>query len=310
MTLRIWSNAKLSPAESQRLARELAPHELVAAEGFDAAEVAVGQPEVERCVGSQKLRWVHLTSAGWDKFDQPRVRRAFADRGVVLTTSATVYSEPCAQHVVAFMLAEARQVPRSLRHQLTDRAWVHREARIASTLLGPATTVLLVGFGNIAARIAQLLAPFGARVLGVRRSPSGAEPVPTFAITELPRLLAEADHVVDVLPGGAHTQHVFDAALFGLLKPGAVFYNIGRGSTVEQTALLNALENGHLRAAYLDVTEPEPLPPEHPLWRAPNCFITPHAAGGHADEQARLVWHLLQNLGRFAVGEALVDRVL
>ncbi len=310
VTRRIWSNAKLSPVEGERFAEQLAPHELVAAARFEDAEIAVGQPEVESCLASKRLAWVHLTSAGWDRFDQPRVQRAFVERGVALTTSAAVYSEPCAQHVVGFMLAEARQLPRSLRRQLTERGWAHREVRAASTLLGPQTTVVLVGFGKIAARIAALLAPFGARVIGVRRAPSGAEPVPTVAMAELPRLLPEADHVVDILPGGPHTQHVFDATLFGLLKPGAVFYNIGRGSTVEQGALLSALESGRLRAAYLDVTEPEPLPPEHPLWRAPNCTITPHAAGGHVDESARLVAHLLQNLTRFAAGNALLDRVI
>jgi phosphoglycerate dehydrogenase-like enzyme len=123
-------------------------------------------------------------------------------------------------------------------------------------------------------------------------------------------VLREADHVVDILPSGPETRLFFDAALLGQLKPGAVFYNIGRGSTVDQTALCSALETGRLRAAYIDVTDPEPLPAEHPLWRAPRCTITPHSAGGHADEDARLVAQLLRNLERFSSGSSLLDRVL
>lgn len=93
------------------------------------------------------------------------------------------------------------------------------------------------------------------------------------------------------------------------MKPGAILYNIGRGSTVDQAALLDALESKRLAAAYLDATEPEPLPPSHLLWSAPNCFITPHTAGGFIGEKERLVRHFLDNLRRFIAGEALRDRV-
>jgi phosphoglycerate dehydrogenase-like enzyme len=309
--LRIWSNLKLTSEAAAQLGAQLAPHELLGYEArVEDADIAFGQPEVEPCLASERLAWVHLNSAGWDKYDDPRLRARFAARGAMLTTSSSVYSEPCAQQVLAFMLAEARQLPRSVRHQLTDQSWPQTELRAQCRLLGPESTVVLVGFGSIARRVAELLSAFGARVVGVRRSPTGREPVPTLALTELPRLLAEADHVVNILPGGGATKHSFDAELFGLIKPGAVFYNIGRGSTVDQVALAAALESGRLRAAYLDVTEPEPLPAEHPLWRAPNCTITPHAAGGHADEPARLIAHLLQNLERFSAGEHLLDRVI
>ena len=227
-----------------------------------------------------------------------------------LSNSASVYSEPCAQHLLAFMLADARQLPRSFAHQSGDHAWTQLETRADCRLLGPESTVLLVGFGTIAARLAALLAPFGPRVVGVRRSPSGSESVPTPSIAELPRLLSEADHVVNILPGGASTRHFFDAARFQQIKPDAVFYNIGRGSTVDQLALGASLNNGRLRAAYLDVVDPEPLPSTNPLWHAPRCTITPHSAGGHANEQARLLAHFVGNLRRFEAGETLSDRVL
>ncbi len=93
------------------------------------------------------------------------------------------------------------------------------------------------------------------------------------------------------------------------MKPEAIFYNIGRGTTVDQTALLSALESRRIAGAYLDVTEPEPLPIEHPLWSTPNCYITPHMAGGHATEFLRLVDHFLDNLQRFETREQLKDQV-
>ena len=196
--LRIWCDVKMSAADAARFAAQLAPHEVLWSEAaqaaaglarqsstrFEDADVAYGQPSVEQCLASARLSWVHLRSAGWDRFDLPRVRAHFAARRAMLTTSARVYSEPCAQHVLAFMLSEARQLPRSIRHQLTDQAWPQHETRAACTLLGPEATVVLVGFGNIATRPAELLAPFGARVVGVRRRPTGTEPVRTVAIAE------------------------------------------------------------------------------------------------------------------------------
>ena len=120
--------------------------------------------------------------------------------------------------------------------------------------------------------------------------------------------LAEADHVIDLLPGIASTAGYFTAQRFATFKPGAIFYNVGRGTTVDQTALLEALSSGRLEAALLDVTDPEPLPPDHPLWQAPNCIITPHTAGGHHDEGDRLVDHFITNLARYERGEPVKDR--
>ncbi len=94
------------------------------------------------------------------------------------------------------------------------------------------------------------------------------------------------------------------------MKRGARFYNIGRGPTVDQPSLIAALADRHLDAAYLDVTDPEPLPPDHPLWSAPNCFICPHTGGGHREESVRLVRHFLANLALFEAGQPLVDRVI
>ncbi|MBC8132512.1 MAG: hypothetical protein H7X95_05980 [Deltaproteobacteria bacterium] len=150
------------------------------------------------------------------------------------------------------------------------------------------------------------------RLSAVRRRVVGDEPISTYGFDD-PRAaqaLAQADHVIDILPESPSTARFFDAQRFSRLKKGAVFYNIGRGATVAEDALGKALVSGDLAAAYLDVTSVEPLPREHPLWSTPNCFITPHTAGGHRDESTRLVRHFLDNLARFTSGQPLLDRVV
>ena len=237
------------------------------------------------------------------------MRTALRERRAALTTSSAVFAEPCAQHALALLLAQARQLPAAMLNQHGDRGWPKASMRGESVLLRR-QQILLVGFGAIALRLTELLRPFDVQIKAVRRSPRGDEPIPTHPQAELERLLPEADHVIDLLPGNAETTGFFDAARLAACKPGAIFYNLGRGTTVNQDALRAALDRGQLRAAYLDVTDPEPLPPGHPLWSTPGCVITPHSAGGHQDEYQRLVEHFLANLRRHERGEALRDRVI
>jgi phosphoglycerate dehydrogenase-like enzyme len=155
-----------------------------------------------------------------------------------------------------------------------------------------------------------MLRPFDMNVIAYRRKARGDEEVPVVTDDRLGDVLAGADHVVDILPDSVETRHFFARPQFTQIKPGAIFYNIGRGATVDQDALLQALRSGRIAAAWLDVTEPEPLPDDHPLWGESNCFITPHIAGGHVDETKSLVLHFLRNFERFVRGEELVDRVM
>jgi phosphoglycerate dehydrogenase-like enzyme len=275
---------------------------------LEGADVAFGQPDADRAAAMPGLAWVHLTSAGYTAFDRDAIRAGFAARGASLTNSSAVYAEPCAEHVLAMMLAEARQIVRSASHQLGDRAWKSGATRAASYLLRE-QTVALVGFGAIARRLVELLAPFSLDIVAVRRTPRGDEPVPVVAASESAALFGRSDHVVNMLPARPDTDRFFDTARLSSLRRGAVFYNVGRGSTVDQGALRAALEAEHLRAAYLDVTDPEPLPTDHPLWSTRGCVITPHAAGGHAGEDERLVRHFLENLERFRSGAPLADRL-
>jgi phosphoglycerate dehydrogenase-like enzyme len=273
---------------------------------LEEADIAFGQPEAEQCVSSERLRWIHLASASYATFASDDVRRALVSRGIPLTSSSAVCDEPCAQHALAFLLAEARQLPSSLRDQGTH-AWNTVPTRAAAFLL-KGQTVFLVGYGAIAKRLAELLGPFGVRVIGFRRHPRGDEPIDVRSVGELDAWLPRADVVVDILPAAPDTVGFFTHARFAAMRPGAIFLNIGRGATVNQDALVEALRS-HLRAAYLDVTTPEPLPPEHPLWTAPRCHITPHVAGGHGDEYERLVALFLDNFQRFEQAQPLRGRI-
>ncbi len=323
-SLRIWCNTVFND-EATRLLREgTSKHELILSESkassilrsspsdanFATAEVAFGQPDPAAILGgAPHLRWVHLTTAGYTRYDRPDFREGLRARGIPLTTSSHVFNEPCAQHLAAMLLSLARQLPQSLHGQWNDRPWPYHERRLASRLLG-GETVLLYGYGAIAERLSELLAPYQMRLVGVRRQPRGNEPIEMIAEADADRLLPQADHVIDILPENASTIGYFGAERFRQMKRGARFYNIGRGPTVDQPALIAALADGRLDAAYLDVTDPEPLPPDHPLWAAPNCFICPHTGGGHREESVRLVRHFLANLAAFEAGGALIDQVI
>ena len=320
--LTIWCNPQVSEAARNLLIEETKPHRLVfsrvATYNLDAgppdpalleAEVAFGQPDPQTVMHAQRLRWVHLTSAGYARYDTPEFRSALAERGAILTNSSQVYAEPCAEHLFAFMLAHARQLFWTYQMQITERSWKTEPLRVASRLLTGQRMVLL-GYGAIARRLVELLQPFGMKITAVRRRRTGDETVPTIGEDEVEEALREADHVVNTLPEGGSTRHFMNAARFAAMKRSAIFYNVGRGSTVDQEALLARLQSEQLGGAYLDVTVPEPLPPDHPLWTAPRCYITPHTAGGHSDEHERFVAHFLDNLQRYTTGEPLLDRVM
>jgi phosphoglycerate dehydrogenase-like enzyme len=321
--LTIWSNAGFPAAATELLQKNLGPHRLIfsaqtaasnlVATGHDPllaqADVAFGQPDPRQIIDSPNIKWVQLTSAGYTRYDTPAFRAALQDRGGILTNSSTVYSAPCAEHILAMMLALARQLPQALDIQRTSRAWRDSAIRAQSRLLD-GQIALIYGFGAIARRLVELLTPLRVKMTGVRRNPAGNETLPTITPQQADALLPRVDHVINILPASTETECFFNADRFGKMKRSAIFYNIGRGSTVDQYAMQVALETGRLHAAYLDVSTPEPLPPDHPLWHLPNCFITPHSAGGQAEEFEKLAAHFLGNLHRYAQGQILVDRVM
>ena len=274
---------------------------------FAEAEIAFGQPDPAAIASSANLRWIQLSTSSIERYDNAAFRATLAAREILFCNSASVYAEACATHALSFLLAQARRLPLALtlRTPGGSAAW---HALRASSVPLEEQTVAIIGYGAIGQRLVELLAPFRMKIMAYRRHARGDESVPVLTLPELEHALAtEVDHIVNILPANPETRHFFDATRFAKLKAGAVFYNIGRGATVDQNALADALHAERLAAAWLDVTEPEPLPDEHPLWAAPNCFITPHVAGGHAHESITLVRHFLRNLERFERGEPLAD---
>ncbi len=323
--LTIWCNAKFAEPAARLLIEGAKPHRVVfsaqasisllASGQEDAAlaqaDIAFGQPHVGQSIACEKLRWIEVTTAGFTRYDREDFREAVGRRGAAFTNASSVFAEPCAQHVLAMMLALARQLLPAHRDQLTDQSWHFLERRADSRLLN-GQTVLLLGFGAIGRRVVELLAPFRMKIYAVRRKTHSERGVHIISEERLSSVIAEADHVVNVLPDNPTTLNYVNARRLGWCKRGAHFYNVGRGTTVDQNALVEALRAGRLGAAYLDVMDPEPLPASHPLWSAPRCFLTPHSAGGRHDQDEELVRHFLANLAVFARGDdaGWLDRVM
>jgi phosphoglycerate dehydrogenase-like enzyme len=206
------------------------------------------------------------------------------------------------------MLAQARQLPQTLgtRFPLGSPEWL--EIRKCFCLTGQ--EVVILGYGAIATRLVELLAPFQMKITAMRRKARGNETVKIVELEDLPAALKTADHVINILPDNKESHHFISAERLNQMKPGALFYNIGRGATVDQTALAECLHSGQVAAAWLDVTEPEPLPEGHVLLSAPNCFITPHFGGCHTHDAKTMAQHFLGNLSCFLGKTPLKDRIM
>ena len=325
MSLTIWTNHGFRPEALALFQKEMAAvgYRLVYSPKSSAsvlsagaadptlaeADIAFGQPDVADAMRLTRLRWVALTTAGYTRYDREDFRAAMQARGTPVTSSSQVFADPCAQQMLGAMLALARNLPSQLRNQDGPREWRYLNDRFTATVL-TGQNVLLLGFGGIGRRLAELLQPFGGTVTAYRRTPRGDEGIGIVTDPGLPAAFAAADHIVNLLPDSLTTTGFMNAARFAGMKRGARFYNVGRGTTVDQGALIAALSSGQVGGAYLDVVEPEPLPPTHPLWGAPNCFITCHIGGGTGDQDVKLVRLFLENLRRFEKNEPLIDRII
>lgn len=323
MSLTIWTNAKFSDADTRLLVEGTRGHRLVFAKDASAsvlvagkadpdlpqADVAFGQPDAGQCMACKGLRWVEVTTAGYTRYDTPEFQEEFRRRGSAFSNVSEVFADPCAQHVLAMMLALGRRLLPSHRDQLTDQSWHYAERRYDSRLL-TGQTVLMLGFGAIGRRLAELLAPFGMTLIAVRRQTRSERGVRIIPEESVSSALAQADHVVNILPDNASTRNYVNARRIACMKPGARFYNVGRGTTVDERALLEALQSGRISEAYLDVFETEPLPKESAFWTLPNCYVTPHTAGGRHDQDTAIVKHFIRNLEAFTRGGTMVDRVV
>lgn len=251
---------------------------------------------------AERLEWVQLLGTGVDRVvDSPALRPE-----VMVTNIHGIHGPPVAEAAIAAMLALARELPRSVRAQDGAR-WERFPARLLD-----GKTACLFGLGVIAEALAPRLKALGLRVLGVSAAP---RPLPGFDLV-LPRerldeAVAEAEHFVLLTPHTAATHRIVGERVFRAMKPGGFFINLGRGETVDEAALVRALETGHLAGAALDVFAIEPLPPDHALWRMKNVIVTPHLGGFYDEYPDRCLPVVEANIRHFLAGEPqlMINRV-
>ena len=270
------------------------------AAALERVEILLGRPTEEHMAMAPRLQWIQLPSAGANSY----VGRVPAH--IMLTSANGVYGVPASEHVFALMLAVARAIPQYVRNQ-AEKRW-GREGTFFE-LYG--STCGILGLGDIGLAVAERARAFRMRVIGSRRTkgdtPEGVEEV--FAPDELEAMLAQCDFVVNTLPETPATRGLLDGSKLRAMKQGAVVVNIGRGRTIDEQALVEALRNGHLAGAALDVFEEEPLPQGSPLWSMPNVVITPHVGGSSPRGDARVAALFLENLGRYQEGRTLLNLV-
>lgn len=257
---------------------------------------------------AKKLKWIHSTAAGVAQLMYSELR----DSGILVTNPSGIFSVPMAEHTMGLLVALARNFPDSVRQQ--DRAhWSQQDLwdkpQHLTELNGQ--VLLIVGYGSIGREVAKRAKGFDLRVWGVTRSGEGdgAHVERMFSVAQLKEVLPEADYVLICAPETAETKHLIGAAEIAKMKRGARLINVGRGSLLDEAAMIRALESGALGGAALDVAQTEPLPPDSPLWHAPNLLITPHTSAVSDRLWIRQTDLLLELLARWFDGRELFNRV-
>ncbi|MBR3505155.1 MAG: D-2-hydroxyacid dehydrogenase [Clostridia bacterium] len=275
----------------------------------DLAEVDVilGHPSLDVMRAAPRLKWVQHLAAGVDGITS---RAAEFPRGVALTCLSGAYGQSISECVLAMVLSIYKKLP--LYRDNQDAALWRDEGRQESPV---GKRLLILGAGNIGCAVARLFRPFGCHITGVRRVLRALPPEFDEMITldDLDAALPKADIVVSALPNTPATAGLFGRERLALLNKNAVLINVGRGNLIDCAALAERLNAGLLLGAGLDVTDPEPLPGDHPLWTCKNALITPHITGGcfgHLQATEEFMFNLCRdNLARFRDGEPLLNLV-
>jgi len=292
-------------APNVRIEVGLSRQELVrrAAEA-DGIDAHLCTPELLRA--ASRLRWAQAWSAGVDRY--VALDDLVANETLVLTNMQGVHGPAIADHAMGMLLALTRQLS-TWRDAMRAGTWDRGLAEDMSALRG--RTMFVVGLGGIGSEIAIRAKAFGMHVVATVRSERAAPEYvdELYLADDLDRLLPTADVVAICVPLTEETRGMFDRERIARMKPGAYLINIARGKIVDTEALLAALETGHLAGACLDVTDPEPLPPDHPLWAREDVLITPHVAA-RAEVTLERRWTLFrENVRRFGAGEPLLNVV-
>ena len=263
---------------------------------FQQADFVLGNPPAAWFdLPVPKLTFWQLDSAGFDGYKHLNLRTAIANMG-------DYFARPCAETMVAGVLALYRCIPELavLQHRAE---WVGAPLRNQTNLLSQKRVVIL-GTGTIGQAVRQMLSGFNCAVQMLARTDPQAD---LHSPDDLRAVLPQTDVVINCLPGTA--KGFFSADLIEAMQAGSLYANVGRGSTTDESALIQALQSGRLGGAVLDVTDREPLPADSPLWAMPNVLLTQHTGGGQPDEDAGKIAQFLRNLNHYQNGEPLENAV-
>ena len=270
------------------------------------ADAVIGICDQSLLNAASRLQWIQIFSAGADRCAP---LEPIQNGRVVLTNMQKMSSPVLGEHAVAMVMALARGLVAQSKAMASGQ-WQRGGPITARMQSVSGKTLLVVGLGGIGTEVARRAAALGMRVTATRRSSrTGPEFVDYVGLPdELFALAADADFIVNALPLTPETEYLFDAKFFAAAKKGAIFVSVGRGRSTVTDDLVAALESGHIAAAGLDVTDPEPLPEDHRLWQMQNVIITPHVAGAGGSRERHYVL-VRENVRRFIAGDALFNAV-
>jgi phosphoglycerate dehydrogenase-like enzyme len=273
------------------------------ADDVHSASIIIGNVPSAMLAGADRLEWLQLNSAGTEGYVS-----ALSGTDTVLTNASGAYGLAISEHMVGMTLCLMKKLHLYL-HNQQECLW--KDEGPVTSLFG--ASVLIVGLGDIGSEFAIRCKAMGSSITGIRRviREKPAEIDELRQLHQLDEVLPAADVVALCIPASRETFHLFDGDRLNRMKKGAILLNIGRGTAIDQDALCDALESGHLGGAGLDVTDPEPLPKEHRLWKAPNLVLTPHVSGGFhlAETKERILRLSAMNLQNFLAGKPLASIV-
>ncbi len=295
-------NDTLKTTLRQQLPGDITPvfrHDLPAdqqQDAFKAANIVLGNPPPAWFAEPlTNLQFWQLDSAGFDGYRDAQVNAQIANMG-------DYFAWPCAETMIAGILAFYRRIPELVTLQ-NQSQWVGAPIRERTGLLRD-KRVIILGTGTIGQAVRQMLTGFFCQTKMLARTDPQAD---LHSVDELKAALPETDIVVNCLPGTA--RGFFSAELIAAMHPNSIYANVGRGTTTDETALIDALQSGQIGGAVLDVTATEPLPADSPLWTLPNVLLTQHTGGGQPNEDDGKVLQFVRNLDRFRAGEPLENAV-
>lgn len=329
--MKFASVAPLKPEQTERLSSLVPDIEIRQAEKFnddefdqlldDTTEVVYAFRVPKNIMElAPNLKWLQLLGAGCDHLEgNPLIKS-----GVLVSTASGVHATPIAEYVLAVILGFYRGLPKSYRAQM-EKHWIPQGEHVLTSREFRRRTVAIIGYGSIGREVARLAKPFGVHVLAVKRDPSqlaedgytepglgdpdGSIPDSVYGTDQLEDVLARSDVVVLAMPSTAETKGMFGAQQFAAMKEGSYIVNIARGHVIDDDALIDALNNGPVLGAALDVFNQEPLPTDHPYWAMEQVILTSHLSGASRPHLRRVFEILCENIPRYVNGDPLLNQV-